>query len=64
MTIEDLSTVLNNLGDEYLLVSKPDSALLMFEQSGPVFKRLGFTEGIAMTIGNKGIAYAMLGKDE
>ena len=36
----------------------------MFEQSGPVFKRLGFTEGIAMTIGNKGIAYAMLGKDE
>ena len=61
---KELSTALNNLGDEYLLVSKPDSALLMFEQSGPVFKRLGFTEGIAMTIGNKGIAYAMLGKDE
>ena len=61
---KQLSTALNNLGDEYLLESKPDSALLMFEQSGPVFKRLGFTEGIAMTIGNKGIAYAMLGKDE
>ena len=61
---KQLSTALNNLGDEYLLESKPDSALLMFEQSGPVFKRLGFIEGIAMTIGNKGIAYAMLGKDE
>ena len=58
------ASALENLGDEYLNVSKPDSALLMFEQSGPVFKRLGYTEGIAMNIGNKGIAYAMLGKDE
>ncbi len=61
---KELSTALNNLGDEYLNVSKPDSAILMFEQSGPVFKRLGFTEGIAMTIGNTGIAYALQGKDE
>lgn len=58
------ASALENLGDEYLNVSKPDSALLMFEQSGPVFKRLGYTEGIAMNIGNKGIAYALLGKDE
>ncbi len=61
---KELSTALKNLGDEYLNVSKPDSAILMFEQSGPVFKRLGFTEGIAMTIGNTGIAYALQGKDE
>lgn len=59
-----LATAIENLGDEYLNVSKPDSALIMFEQSGPIFKTLGFTEGIAMNIGNKGIAYALLGKDE
>ena len=63
-SIRHLASALENLGDEYLNVSKPDSALLMFEQSGPVFKRLGLREGIAMNIGNKGIAYAMLGKDE
>lgn len=59
-----LATAIENLGDEYLNVAKPDSALIMFEQSGPIFKTLGFTEGIAMNIGNKGIAYALLGKDE
>ena len=53
---EQLAIAYENLGDEYLNVSKPDSAIIMFEQSGPVFKRLGFTEGIAMNIGNKGIA--------
>jgi len=59
-----LATAIENLGDEYLNVSKPDSALIMFEQSGPIFKTLGYTEGIAMNIGNKGIAYALLGKDQ
>ncbi len=63
-SIKDLATALNNLGDEYLNVSKPDSALLMFEKSGPIFKRLGFKEGIAMTIGNKGIAYALQSRDD
>lgn len=60
---EDLAIAYENLGDEYLNVSKPDSALIMFKMSGPVFKRLGFRLGIAMNIGNKGIAYAMLGQD-
>jgi len=63
-SIRELASAFENLGDEYLNVSKPDSALLMFEQSGPAFKKLGLSEGIAMNIGNKGIAYAMLGKDE
>lgn len=61
---EQLAVAYENLGDEYLNVSKPDSAIIMFEQSGPIFKRLGFTEGIAMNIGNKGIAYAMMGQDD
>lgn len=63
-SLQYLASALENLGDEYLNVAKPDSALLMFEQSGPVFKRLGYTEGIAMNIGNKGIAYALLGEDQ
>ncbi len=63
-SIRHWASALENLGDEYLTVSKPDSALLMFEQSGPAFKRLGYTAGIAMNIGNKGIAYAMQGKNE
>jgi adenylate cyclase len=63
-SIKELAIALNNLGDEYLNVFKPDSALLIFEKSGPVFKRLGFKEGIAMTIGNKGIAYALQGRDD
>ncbi|MGI9531532.1 adenylate/guanylate cyclase domain-containing protein [Lutimonas sp.] len=61
---EDVAIAYENLGDEYLNVSKPDSALIMFQKSGPVFKKLGFTEGIAMNIGNKGIAYALLGQDD
>jgi len=59
-----LATALENLGDEYLNVSKPDSALIMFEESGPLFKSLSYMDGIAMNIGNKGIAYALLGNDE
>ena len=63
-SLKHWASALENLGDEYLNVSKPDSALIMFEQSGPIFKTLGYTEGIAMNIGNKGIAYALQGKDE
>ena len=59
-----LATALENLGDEYLNVSKPDSALIMFEQSGPIFKSLSNMYAIAMNIGNKGIAYALQGKDD
>ena len=59
-----LATALENLGDEYLNVSKPDSALIMFEESGPLFKSLSHMYGIAMNIGNKGIAYALLGNDD
>ncbi|WKK65662.1 adenylate/guanylate cyclase domain-containing protein [Lutimonas zeaxanthinifaciens] len=63
-SLKSLAKALENLGDEYLNVSKPDSALIMFEQSGPVFKKLGYLPGIAMNIGNKGVAYIYLGENE
>ncbi|MCA0933323.1 tetratricopeptide repeat protein [Lutimonas saemankumensis] len=63
-SLRSLAKALENLGDEYLTVSKPDSALIMFEQSGPLFKKLGYLPGIAMNIGNKGVAYIYLGQNE
>ncbi len=63
-SIRLLAIALENLGDEYLNVSKPDSALIMFEESGLLFKKLSYFPGIGMNIGNKGIAYALQGRDE
>ena len=55
---------LENLGDFYnLTLSKPDSALLYFERSGPLFKALDFKTGLAYNLGNKGLAYAQLGQN-
>lgn len=63
-SLKHWAIAVENLGNEYLIVSKPDSALLMFNLSGSEFKKLGHTEGIATNIGNKGIAYMMLGKND
>jgi len=59
------ASVIENLGDEYNLnFSKPDSALLLFEESGAIFKALDYRPGIAYNLGNKGLAYAQQGKSE
>jgi len=56
------ASTLANLGDEYNLnFSKPDSALLLFEQSGAIFKALNNQSGLAYTLGNVGLAYAQQG---
>jgi len=58
------ANALENLGDYYnLALSKPDSALLFFEQSGPLFKALDSKLGLAYNLGNKGLAYAQLGQN-
>ncbi|MGB5500068.1 MAG: adenylate/guanylate cyclase domain-containing protein [Maribacter sp.] len=58
------ATALENLGDFYnLSLAKPDSALLFFERSEPLFKALDFKVGLAYNLGNKGLAYAQLGKN-
>ena len=55
---------LENLGDFYnLTLAKPDSALLYFERSGPLFRALDFKTGLAYNLGNKGLAYAQLGQN-
>ncbi len=56
------ASALENLGDEYNLnFSKPDSALILFKQSGAIFKALGNQTGIAYNLGNTGLAYAQKG---
>ncbi len=55
---------LENFGDFYnLTLAKPDSALLYFERSRPLFKALDFKTGLAYNLGNKGLAYAQLGQN-
>ncbi|MCA6075623.1 adenylate/guanylate cyclase domain-containing protein [Fulvivirga sedimenti] len=58
------SSALENLGDEYLTVDMPDSALMFFDESGRVFRAMNYTEGLAYNLGNRGIAYAQLGRDQ
>ncbi len=55
---------IENLGDEYLNVSKPDSALIYLNESGAIFKALNYELGIAYNLGNVGIAYAQQGKND
>jgi class 3 adenylate cyclase len=58
------ATSLENLGDEYNLnLAKPDSALLFFKESGPIFKAFDNKIGIAYNLGNMGLAYAQLGQN-
>jgi class 3 adenylate cyclase len=55
------ASALENLGDEYLNLSKPDSALMLFNESGGLFKALDYKAGIAYNLGNTGLAYAQKG---
>ncbi len=48
-----------NLGDEYLKVKQPDSALIYLHRSEPIFNSLKHENGIAYSKGNMGIAYAL-----
>ena len=58
------ANALENFGDYYnLALAKPDSALLFFERSGPLFKALDAKTGLAYNLGNKGLAYAQLGQN-
>ncbi|MEH6512036.1 adenylate/guanylate cyclase domain-containing protein [Maribacter arcticus] len=56
------AVAIENLGDTYLEWSKPDSALLYFNQSGPLFEKLGNKIALAYNLGNKGLAFAQKGR--
>ena len=59
------ASAIENLGDEYsLYMGKPDSALYYFEQSGKIFKELDYKLGLAYNLGNKGLAYAQMERQE
>ncbi|NNE76166.1 MAG: adenylate/guanylate cyclase domain-containing protein, partial [Pricia sp.] len=56
------ASTLENFGDEYNLnFSKPDSALILFKQSGAIFRALDNKTGMAYNLGNIGLAYAQNG---
>ncbi|MGB5203848.1 adenylate/guanylate cyclase domain-containing protein [Eudoraea sp.] len=66
---EDLDERINyavaveNLGDSYLEWAQPDSALILFNKSGPIFKALQRKDYLAYNLGNKGLAYAQQGEE-
>jgi class 3 adenylate cyclase len=54
-----------NLGDYYnLQLARPDSALLLFKESGAIFQKLNDKIGRAYNLGNVGLAYAQLGETD
>jgi len=52
-----------NLGDSYLEFGEPDSALVFFNKSGPVFKAQNRKPYLAYNLGNKGLAFAQKGQE-
>ncbi len=59
-----LATTLMNAGDEYFNASKLDSAVILFEESGQIFKILNYNIGNAYNLGNIGLVYAKQGKHD
>ena len=59
------ASAIENLGDVYNLeYSKPDSALLLFNESGAIWKDLNYRIGMAYNMGNVGLALVQLGETE
>ena len=58
-----LATTLLNAGDEYLKTKQYDTAMLYFDESGRIFKKLEIPIGLAYNYGNSGMVYAELGRD-
>jgi class 3 adenylate cyclase len=59
------ASAIENLGDAYNLeFSKPDSALLLFRESGEIWNALNLKIGLAYNIGNIGLAYVQLGRSK
>ncbi len=54
---------LENLGDSYLVWGEPDSALVLFNKSGPIFKAQNRRPYLAYNLGNKGLAFAQKGQE-
>ena len=57
------AVTLFNIGDQYLTLLKPDSALFYLDQSDPIFEARNVPLYSAYNLGNKGMAYALKGQD-
>ena len=53
-----LATSILNMGDEFLLNKKYDSALAYFKESGILFEKVNYAAGKAFNLGNIGMVYA------
>ncbi len=60
----NIATANLNLGEEYLRVVQPDSALIYLFRSEPIFEALDHQLGIAYNLGSIGSAYALQGADD
>ncbi len=58
-----LATALLNVGDEAFNIKKYDTALQYFEESGSIFKNVGYLIGTAYYLGSVGMLYAEQGKE-
>ena len=59
-----LAAALMNTGDELLKRQEFDSALVYFEESGLIFENTDYLIGKAYNLGNMGMVYANLGKND
>jgi len=58
-----LATAILNAGDEFLNTKNYDSALLYFQESGNIFEKVNYLAGKAYSLGNTGMVYANIGKN-
>ena len=58
-----LASALLNAGDEFLKTKKYDSALLYFEEAKLIFNKVNYLSGKGYTLGNMGMVYASIGKN-
>lgn len=57
-----LASALHNLAYLYYRENKPDSALLLFENSKAIYNLLNYEQGYAYCIGNIGLVFSKMGK--
>ena len=59
-----LASALLNAGDEFLKTKIYDSALLYFEEAKIIFERADYPSGTGYSLGNIGMVYASIGKND
>lgn len=58
------AAAINNIGNIYSDLGKPDEALKFLEKALEIDRRIGYEQGIAIDLGNIGAIYSDLGKPD